>query len=384
MRMFCLLLAALFLAGCAASPDITDPTQPTPETRAPAPQPTEIPETSAPPEMHPMEILLRSMSLEQQVGQLFLAQRPQSDALAAIGEYHLGGFLLFAHDIEGHTAQTLSQMLEEYRRASEIPMLIAVDEEGGTVCRVSRNPALRPECFAAPRQLFESGGMEAVLNAEEEKALLLSSLGINVNLGPVCDITTDPGAFMYSRSLGQDPQTTGAFAMVTSSIMLRQGVGTALKHFPGYGNNADTHTGIARDSRSLQELQQRDLVPFSLGIQGGCGAIMVSHTVVEALDEAYPASLSREVHRYLREDMGFEGVILTDDLSMGAIVEQYGPEEAAVLAVLAGNDLLCCSNYPVQYKAVLEAVESGRIPRQTLENAVLRVLKWKYEIGLLS
>ena len=160
-------------------------------------------------------------------------------------------------------------------------------------------------------------------------------------------------------------------------------MGSVLKHFPGYGENDDTHTGFARDSRTLEELEQWDLIPFRAGIDAGCGAVLVEHTIVDAFDPELPASLSPEVHRYLREEMGFRGVIVTDDLQMQAITDAYGPEEAAVLAVLAGNDLLCSTDYRIQYEAVLEAVQSGRIPMETLDAAALRVLTWKQNLGLL-
>ena len=226
--------------------------------------------------------------------------------------------------------------------------------------------------------------MEWVISMEEEKAQLLTRLGINVNLAPVCDITTDPAAFMYDRSFGQEPEITAQFISQAVQTMHKYGLGSALKHFPGYGDNTDTHTGIAVDSRSLESLEGRDLIPFRSGIEAGCGAILVSHTIVECLDADHPASLSPAVHQYLRTEMGFEGVILTDDLVMQAITSLYGAGEAAVLAVLAGNDLLCSTDYAVQYEAVLAAVLSGRIDFDTLNNAVRNVLQWKQELGLLD
>ena len=141
--------------------------------------------------------------------------------------------------------------------------------------------------------------------------------------------------------------------------------------------------GIATDSRSLESLEQHDLIPFSIGIQAGCDAILVSHTIVECLDAEVPASLSPAVHQYLRNEMGFQGVIVTDDLVMQAITDQYGAGEAAVLAVLSGNDLLCSSDYRTEYPAVLSAVEEGRIPEDILDQAVLRILRWKQELGLI-
>jgi beta-N-acetylhexosaminidase len=160
-------------------------------------------------------------------------------------------------------------------------------------------------------------------------------------------------------------------------------VGSVLKHFPGYGNNADTHVQIAYDDRSLESLESCDLIPFRAGMDAGADAIMVAHTIVREIDPDTPASLSPAVHQYLRQEMGYDGVITTDDLVMDAITKQYGAGEAAVLAVLAGNDVLCCTEYAVQYEAVLEAVLTGRIDFYDLNDAVMRILRWKQELGLI-
>lgn len=381
MRYFVLFLA-LLLTGCAAhGPEETaekiEPIQAT--------VPTEIPviQAAVPTEpKDPIQELLEQMSLEERVGQLFLARCDSDTALEDIRQYHLGGFVLFGRDFDGQTPDSLRETLAAYQAASRLPLLIAVDEEGGTVTRISRYPAFREEPFPSPRDSYARNGLEACLAVEEAKCQLLSSLNINVNLGPVCDISTQPQAFLYRRSLGQDAETTAQYVAQTVQLMDTCQIGSVLKHFPGYGNNDDTHTGIAVDNRSLEELEANDLIPFAAGIEAGCGAIMVSHTIVEALDEVLPASLSPAVHQYLRETMGFHGVILTDDLVMEAITEQYGAGEAAVLAVLAGNDLLCATDYAVQYEAVLQAVLDGRIDMVTLDNAVKHVLNWKIELAL--
>ena len=384
MKQLSILLMLLFLTGCAASPvETSEPTFPTPTTEAPQTVPTEptIPATTAPPD--PIQALLDSMTIEERVGQLFLARCNAETALTDIQEYHLGGFVLFGEDFEGQTPDSLRQTLSDYRAAAGIPMLLAVDEEGGTVTRISRYPAFRSQCFPSPREAFAGGGLTQALSNEEQICQLLQSLGINVNLGPVCDISEDPNAFMYQRSLGQDAAATGDFVAGTVKLMNAYQIGSVLKHFPGYGNNADTHTGLAVDSRSLQALESSDLLPFSAGIEAGCGAVLVSHNIVQALDRDSPASLSPAVHRYLRDTMGFDGVVMTDDLVMEAITDRYGTGEAAVLAVQAGNDLLCSTDYAEQYSAVLSAVLDGRIDFDALNASVMRVLKWKQSLGLL-
>ncbi len=378
-RFFLILLTlSLLLSACGIISDLTNGKSAPAETAA---DPTE-PEHSV--SASPVDILLDSMTLEEKVGQLFLVRYPDSNAAEDLATYHLGGYVLFGKDFEHRTAEEITTLIEDLQSQADLPLLIAVDEEGGTVTRVSTHSQFRSSIFPSPRDLYDQGGLELIGQTEEEKCQLLKSLGINVNLAPVCDITTDPNAFMYSRSLGQEPQITGEYIQAVVNIMNDQQIGSVLKHFPGYGNNTDTHTGIAIDDRPLEELESRDLVPFVSGIQAGCGAIMVSHTFINCLDPELPASLSPDVHQYLREQMGFDGVIAADDLIMQAITDLYGHEEAAVLAVLAGNDLLCCTQYGVQYEAVLEAVRSGRISQEQIDQSARRVLNWKYRLGLLQ
>ena len=381
MKKLLLLLCLVLLTGCAAqepTPTTTPPTQP-PTTQV---LPTETtPPTTLPPD--PVEVALEALSLEQRVGQLFLIRCNKETALEDIARYQPGGLVLFAQDFEGRTQDSMTQTLAQYQAAAPTPLLLAVDEEGGTVTRISRYPAFRSAPFPSPRDAYAQGGMDQVLALEEEKCKLLAELGLNMNLAPVCDMADDPSAFLYQRSIGLDAAGTSDFVSRTVEVMTQSGIASALKHFPGYGNNADTHTGIAVDKRTLEELSGRDLLPFSAGIAAGCDAILVSHTIVEAFDPELPASLSPEVHRYLREDMGFDGVIVTDDLVMQAITDRYGAGEAAVLAVLAGNDLLCSTDYPTQYQAVLDAVYARRIDFDTLNAAVTRVLRMKINLGLL-
>lgn len=372
------LLTALLLAGCASETVAMEP----PETTRP-PETTQT-ETTAPTQPEDLlRVLLDGMTLEEKVGQMFLARCRMETAVEDLQNYLLGGYVLFGRDFEGETRQSLTEKLTAYQAASAIPMLLAVDEEGGTVCRVSSYPAFRSQKFPSPRESFEAGGLELALSMETEKAYLLSSLGLNVNLAPVCDISQDPAAFLYQRSLGADPMTTAAFVTGTLERMADSGVGGVMKHFPGYGDNGDTHVGQVVDNRTLEALESRDLVPFAAGIGQGLGAILVSHNIVTALDDSLPASLSPKVMAYLRQTMGYEGVIVTDDLVMGAL-GAYTPEEAAVLAVQAGADLLCSTDFDTQLPAVLEAVRDGRISEQTIDSAVLRVLTWKQQLGLLE
>ena len=327
--------------------------------------------------------LLDGMTLEEKVGQMFIARCPETDAAQLAADYHLGGYILFGRDFKDKTAEQVTTDIQSYQDAAEIPLLIAVDEEGGTVNRVSSNPNLRSSPFRSPQSLYSEGGLELVRSDAQEKCRLLESLGININFAPVCDVSQDPADFIYDRTLGRDAQETSQYVAAVVETMAEEGMGSVLKHFPGYGNNTDTHTGVAYDDRPYDTFLTSDFLPFQAGIAAGADMVLVSHNIVSAMDEASPASLSPEVHRVLREDLGFTGVIVTDDLVMDGVRDFAGDDEAAVLAVQAGNDLLCCTDFQTQVPAVLAAVESGEITEEQIDAAVLRVLTTKLRLGNL-
>lgn len=401
MKKFLLLLLLLLLTGCGGP----DPT-PSPPEDVPAPPAVDEEVLSAPEEpvlpVEPAEPLpppdpraeavaatLAEMTVEEKVGQLFFVRCPAQGAAEAVAQYHLGGILLFGRDFKDGadnwlTEEQLRGTLDSYQAAAEIPLLMGVDEEGGSVARASRNPNLFPKKCSAPQTLFARGGMDAIRDDALGKNTRLLELGINVNFAPVADVSTDPGDFIYDRTLGQDAQATANYVRTVVEQMNAAGVGAVLKHFPGYGSNVDTHTGIAVDQRPLEQFRSADFLPFSAGIQAGAGSVLVSHNVVTAVDDQLPASLSPAVHQLLREELGFTGVILTDDLAMDA-VEAYAQDgSVAVLAVLAGNDMVVTTDFQTQIPLVLDAVAEGTIPEALLDEAVGRVLGWKYDLGLLE
>ena len=263
-------------------------------------------------------------------------------------------------------------------------MLIGVDEEGGTVVRISSNPNLRSEKFKSPKELFLEGGFEKIASDTKEKCELLSSLGINVNLAPVADVSTDPNDFIYSRSLGQNPEQTANFVETVVKTSSENNISSVLKHFPGYGNNVDTHTGIAIDNRDYSSFESSDFIPFERGIKANAQGILVSHNIVKSMDENYPASLSPSVHDILRNKLNFTGVIMTDDLAMDAISLYTNGEDPAVLAVLAGNDILILSDYETSFNNLLSAAENGELDLSIIDKAVFRVLAWKYSMNIIQ
>lgn len=328
--------------------------------------------------------LISEMTVEEKVGQMFFVRYPDVDAVELLSEYNLGGYILFGKDFDGKTREEITDSINSCQESAEIPLLIGVDEEGGTVVRVSSNENLRETPFLSPRDTFANGGWSAIEQDAEEKADLLLSLGINVNLAPVCDVTSDYNAFMYDRSFSGDADEVSEFVKKVVEISSGKKLGAVLKHFPGYGNNEDTHTGIAYDNRDLSILTETDFRPFTAGIESGADCVLVSHNIVSCIDSEYPASLSEEVHNLLRNQLNFDGVIMTDDLSMGAITDYTGTENAAVIAIKSGNDLLCCSNVQEQYPAVLSSVQSGEIPVEQIDNSVKRILKWKQKLGIIK
>ena len=384
-RLLAAMLAALMLlslATCGSAPQTAEPSPaPAPPT-AYEPSPAPVPEPPA----DPLEKFLDSMTLAEKVGQLFFVRCPADSAVEDVSAYHLGGYILFGRDTKDKTANELIQAIQSYQDNASIPLLIGVDEEGGTVVRFSSNPHLRSEKFASPQRLYSLGGMERIVADAREKDVLLDALGFNVNLAPVADVSSNPNDFIYPRAFGQDAPATADYVSAVTAQMTADGMGSVLKHFPGYGNNEDTHTGIAVDERPYEDFVNSDFLPFSAGFKSGGAmtAVLVSHNIVECMDGELPASLSPNVHRILREELGFDGVVMTDDLAMEAVSAYAGDGAVAVMALEAGNDLVLTTDYRTQTPKVIGAVENGDLDASVIDTACLRVLRWKQALGLLE
>ena len=190
---------------------------------------------------------------------------------------------------------------------------------------------------------------------------------------------------MHDRTFGQDAGATADYVAQVTAQMSADNMGSVLKHFPGYGNNVDTHTGIALDERPLETFETSDFLPFQAGIEAGGGktAVLVSHNIMKAADDTLPASLSPAVHQILREELGFDGVAMTDDLAMDAVAAYAADGAVAVMALEAGNDLIITTDYRTQIPKVIEAVESGALSGDAIDTACRRVLTWKQDLGLL-
>lgn len=384
------LLLAVLLTGCMTLPAPALQTQEQnppmaenvmaqePTQKETAPVTTEIPSLE---ETEPVAALLQSMTLEEKVGQLFLARCPDINAVEDLQQYHLGGYILFGRDFDGKTEEEITAQVQRYQESVRIPLIIGVDEEGGTVSRVS---ALRDAPFLSARELFTQGGMTVIVEDTAEKDRLLHSLGINVNFAPVADVSTNPEDFIYERAFGQDAAATADYTAQVIGQMTKDNMGSCLKHFPGYGSNVDTHTGIAVDTRPMATFLEEDLLPFrSYSAGEGKTAIMVSHNIICCIDPERPASLSGKVIAFLRQILGYDGVVMTDGLDMGAVLEYTDGGNIAVTALLAGNDILLICDYAEGIPAILNAVEEGTVTEEMIDTACCRVLTWKYNLGLI-
>lgn len=322
---------------------------------------------------------LNELTIDEKIAQTLLVRN--SDALQTDQEqYQFGGIVFFEKDFKNKSKEEVITMISNLQNKSKIPLLTAIDEEGGKVSRISSNKNLTPKPFKSSHDLYESGGFDAIKNDTLLKSTILSSLGLNLNLAPVVDISTNESDYIYNRTIGLSAEDTGKFAKTVIEISKAESVSYTLKHFPGYGNNADTHKGISIDTRTYEDIINNDLIPFKEGIKAGAEAIMVSHNIVTSIDSNYPSTLSKPIHDLLRNDLKFTGVIITDDLSMAALDEYDNTE---VLAIKAGNDLLITSDYKTSFQNIKNGLANNLITEEELNNIVIRILSWKYYKKLL-
>lgn len=325
---------------------------------------------------------LNTLSLDEKIGQLLLVRVPEENKITDLKKYHFGGYLLFSRDFESKTKEEVIKMIDEFQDASKIPLLIGVDEEGGSVVRVSSNKNIVSEPFKSSQELYKEGGFKLIEEDTINKSKILFELGINLNLAPVVDVSTNPDDYIYKRSLGQDTEKTSEYAKTVIEASKKGKVSYTLKHFPGYGSNLDTHLGISIDNRSYEDIINNDIPPFTSGIEVGAEAILVDHNIINAIDPNNPASLSTDIHNLLRNKLNFTGIIITDDLSMKAITNS-SIDSPTVKAILAGNDMMIVTDYEKSINDIKEAIKDGFISEDIIDDLAFRVLAWKYSKGLM-
>ncbi|HEM6289811.1 TPA: glycoside hydrolase family 3 protein [Streptococcus suis] len=323
---------------------------------------------------------LSQMTIEEKVGQMIFARMPSAGQTEALETYHFGGYILFASDFEGKTLEQVKEEIASYQSLSKVPLLMASDEEGGTVTRISQ---LLETPFASPLELYQAGGIEAILSDAKQKTSLLKEEGIYAGFFPVADLSTDPSSFIYDRTIGQDATITSDYISQLVTVLKEEQFASTLKHFPGYGDNADSHTDLVYDNRSLEELRANDFLPFKAGIEAGADSIMVSHNIVPAIDDV-PSSISPEINKILRNELGFEGVIMTDDFDMQGLVQFVDQDTGALQTIQAGTDMILSSSYASQIPYIIEQVKAGTITEERIDQSVKRILGMKYDLGLIK
>ncbi len=322
---------------------------------------------------------LKEMTLNEKISQLLLVRFPSQNVNQITSENCFGGYVFFEKDFKNKTLEQAKEMIDNVQRSSKIPLITAVDEEGGTVVRISNNKNLSPNKFKSPSELYNEGGFDLIIEDTKVKSNILNSVGINLNLAPVIDIA-NASDYMYNRTLKQNVELTSQFAKTVIETSKETKVSYTLKHFPGYGHNSDTHKMSSLDTRTYEEIMNTAIPPFEAGIKAGAEAILISHNIIECIDQENPASISLPIHELLRKNLNFNGIIITDDLSMNATANIENIYEKAVLA---GNNLLITSNYDVAISQINNAIINSRITEEQINELVVKTIAWKYYKNLM-
>ena len=337
-----------------------------------------------------VEAIISEMTLEEKVAGLFVvtpegitgvdtAIQAGDGTKTALEKYPVGGLIYFKKNIQSE--EQIKKMIENSVSYNKYPMFIAVDEEGGKVARLA--DALTLENIGPMAEIGSTGDSNKAYEAMKTVGTYLTSYGFNLNFAPVADVlTNEDNASIGDRSFSSDPSVVAG--MVTSAMngLEEVGVTACVKHFPGLGDaSEDTHNGLAVIDKSLDELKQTELVPFISAIENGANMIMVGHmSLPQVVGNNTPATMSKEViSDLLRSELGFNGVVITDAMNMGAITEYYGADEAAIRAFKAGADMvLMPEDFKLAYEGVIEAVKDGTISEERINNSLKRVFRIKY------
>lgn len=323
------------------------------------------------------------LTSREKIGQLFmvgfLGTSVTPDLAAFLKDYKPGGVILFSRNLE--SIEQIVQLTNDLQQCSpKSPLLISIDQEGGRVSRLPQGFTIFPPCEVIGQ--CHSG--ELAYAAASTIAKELKTVGINMNMAPVLDVNSNPdNPVIGDRAFSSSADTVGEMGLVTAAGLQDAKVVACGKHFPGHGDtNADSHKELPEVDAPRERLEAVEFPPFRRAAAAGIATMMTAHVLYRALDDQLPATLSPAIiTRLLREQMGYDGVVLTDDLEMHAIVDHYGPGDAAVRAVLAGCDvLLICKERDREvaaFEAVEKAVASGTIDMARLDQSVARIQRVK-------
>lgn len=391
-----ILLIVFTFTGCQTAAVPAPAPEAAPTAAVPSPESTPTPALTPVPEPDPFAEQLAAMTVEEKVGQLLIGGFEGTEigdqATRLVQEYQVGGLILYGRNITGAgQLVTLTNGLKALN-GDGIPLFLSIDQEGGGVDRMPPEVRRTPGAYC----VGQTGSVPAAQSYGDVLAAECAAFGLNLDFAPVLDVWSNPGnTVIGQRAFSADARTVAGLGPAAARRMMDQGVIPAVKHFPGHGDTAvDSHVGLPVVDKSPEELEETELIPFraaiqSAGTDGQVPAVMVAHILLTQLDPERPASLSPAVVTgLLREELGFAGAVLTDDLTMGAVTQSYGLGEAAVLAVEAGCDiLLVChgqDSVPAVRTALLEAAASGRITAERLDESVYRILRLKTEYALTN
>jgi beta-N-acetylhexosaminidase len=370
-------------------------------TREPAMTPLAL--TLAPdPLAQRVDQLLAEMTLEEKVGQLFLVffvgPELSPELKEMINEYHAGGILLFNISDNIRSTWQMAQLINDAQteasgHGARIPLFVGIDQEGGPIVRLTQGATVFPSNMA----IGATGSLEDARRMAEVTARELKALGINMNLAPVLDVNNNPdNPVIGVRSFSSSPEKVAQLGVAMIEVYQANGILATAKHFPGHGDTAvDSHVALPIVPHQLDRLEAVEWLPFQAAINVGVDAVMTAHVEVPAVEPSsrLPATLSsRVLQGILRERMGFQGIIVTDSLGMGALDQAYGVAEAAALAFEAGADILAFGADPghtpeeqrLAYQRLLTLLQSGVIPQSRLDDSVRRILLVKAKYGVLD
>lgn len=343
--------------------------------------------------------IISGMTLEEKAAQLFMIT-PEAltgmDPVTAAGEttrkaleeYPVGGIIYFRKNlVNPEQVRTMTANIQTYAmERTGLPLLLSVDEEGGSVTRFGNNPGFDFDASADMKAIGESGDPQQAYELGERLGSFLYDLGINMDNAPDADVLSNPqNTVVRDRSFGSDCEVVSEMALAELRGLESQGVIGLLKHFPGHGATAgDTHEGYAYTDASLEEMKANELVPFADGIEAGVDVIMVGHiSCPQVTGDDLPASLSEKMTtQILRQEMGYDGFLITDAMNMGAVSENYSSSEAAVAAIRAGIDMILMpQDFQQAYEGILNAVESGELTEERIDESLRRITALKLKIS---
>lgn len=345
---------------------------------------------------------LKLMSNEEKVGQLFTVNLEQLDDTKGdyyehkkitktmkenLQKYPVGGVILFSRNI-WNRKQT-KKLIRKLQKNAALPMFISVDEEGGDVARIGNNPKMKTDTFPTMEEIGRTEDADYVYYMASTIARQIGELGFNVDFAPVADVkTSEMNSEIGTRSFGGDPKKVAEFVSAYVKGLESENICSTLKHFPGQGSSSgDTHQGSVDIDSSISKLRKIDFVLFVSGIEAGADFVMVSHISVSRVTEtSEPASVSKLIMTtILREELDYSGLIVTDAFDMACITDKYSAAEAAVKSFHAGADIILMpQDLPEAYDAILSKVESGKISEKRLNDTVQRILKLKFQKGIMT